>query len=334
VTTVGEVLAGATARLRTGSPDVVESARLDAELLLAFVLGIERTRLLAYPEAPIGTGQEERRAGLVECRARGEPVAYLRGIAEFHGLAFAVDQRVLVPRPATETLVDLALDEVTRRLVAAPRSPGAAPLAIADVGTGSGAIAVALAVALRRRRMAAEVAIFATDASADAIELARENVAAHVAADTVGLAVADLLPQPGAPVGQLVAPERFDLVCANLPYIRSADLPGLPAPVQFEPAGALDGGADAADLPGLPAPVQFEPAGALDGGADGMAVIRRLLPLLPGRTSPGALALLEIGADQASAVLAAATTALPDWAAEVLPDLAGLPRVACLRRPA
>jgi release factor glutamine methyltransferase len=310
MTTVGEVLAGATARLRTGSPDVVESARLDAELLLAFVLGIERTRLLAYPEAPIGTGQEERLSDLVECRARGEPVAYLRGIAEFHGLAFAVDRRVLVPRPETETLVDLALDEVIRRLVAAPRPPGTPPLAIADVGTGSGAIAVALAVALRRRRMAAEVAIFATDASADAIELARENVAAHVAADTVGLAVADLLPLPGAPVGQLVAPQRFDLVCANLPYIRSADLPGLPAPVQFEPAGALDG------------------------GADGMAVIRRLLALLPGRTSPGALALLEIGADQASAVLAAATTALPDWAAEVLPDLAGLPRVACLRRPA
>ena len=165
-------------------------------------------------------------------------------------------------------------------------------------------VAVAIAAALRRRGMASEVEIVATDQSAAAAALAAENAVAHGVADHVGVAVADLLPAQGAEAGLLRTPERFDLVCANLPYIR----PGA--------------------LAGLPAPVGFEPREALDGGPDGLDVIRRLLALLPARLDAAGLALLEIGADQADLVARAVVSLLPGWGCEVVADLAGLPRIA------
>ena len=306
MTVGGAALAATASRLAAAGPDIADTARLDAELLLGFVLGVERTRLLAYPEAPLGTGQVERFHGLVARRAVGEPVAYLRGIQEFHGLAVAVDGRVLIPRPETEMLVDGVLAHIAGRLAAAPRPSGTPPLVVADVGTGSGAIAVALAVALRRRGMAGEVEIVASDSSAVAVEVARENVVGHAVADRVGVLEADLLPPAGAEAGLLRVPARFDIVCANLPYIATPALAALPRPVRFEPEGALDGGSDGLDL------------------------IRALIERLPGRTSPEASAFLEIGADQAAGVAAAAEQSLPGWACRVLPDLAGLPRLAVL----
>ena len=298
---VGELLAAGTDRLRAaGSP----SARLDAELLLADALGTDRTGVLAHPDGLAGDGPAARFAAAVERRAAGEPVAYIRGMKEFHGLALAVDARALVPRPETELLVDLALEELADVLRRGPRPAGTPPVTVADVGTGSGAIAVAIAAALRRRGMAGDVEIVASDLSADAAALARENAVAHGVADRIGVAVADLLPPAGEAAGLLRAPERFDIVCANLPYIRTGDLAGLPAPVRFEP---LD---------------------ALDGGPDGLDVIRRLLALLPDRLSDGGLALLEIGSDQAEAIGDAAVALLPGWGCDVVADLAGLPRIA------
>ena len=299
--TVGGLLAAGTDRLRAaGSP----SARLDAELLLADALGTDRTGVLAHPDGLAGDGPAARFGAALERRAAGEPVAYIRGMKEFHGLALVVDARALVPRPETELLVDLALGELVDVLGRAPRPAGTPPISVADVGTGSGAIAVAIAAALRRRGMAGDVEIVASDLSADAAALARENAVAQGVADRVGVAVADLLPPPGAAAGLLRAPERFDLVCANLPYIRTGDLADLPAPVGFEPPEALDG------------------------GPDGLAVIRRLLALLPDRLNDGGLALLEIGSDQADAIGDAAAALLPGWACQVSADLAGLPRIA------
>jgi release factor glutamine methyltransferase len=293
-------------RLRAaGSP----SARLDAELLLADALGTDRTRILAHPDGLAGDGAASRFAAALERRAAGEPVAYIRGIKEFHGVALAVDARALVPRPETELLVDLALSELAEVLGRAPRPIGTPPVRVADVGTGSGAIAVAMAASLRRRGMASEVEIVATDQSAGAAALAAENAVAHGVADHVGVAVADLLPAAGAGAGMLSTPERFDLVCANLPYIRTGDLAGLPAPIGFEPREALDG------------------------GPDGLDVIRRLLALLPARLDAVGLALLEIGADQAGSVTAAVGSLLPGWGCEVVADLAGLPRIASIVPP-
>ncbi len=305
MTTVGDLLAAGTDRLReAGSP----SARLDAELLLADALGTDRVGVLAHPDGLAGDGPAARFAAALERRVGGEPVAYIRGLKEFHGIALAADARALVPRPETELLVDIALGEIAEVLGHGPRPAGTPPVHVADVGTGSGAIAVALAVSLRRRGMANDVEIVATDQSDTAVALARENAVAHGVADRVGVAVADLLPAPGDEAGLLRAPEGFDIVCANLPYIRTGDLDGLPLPIQFEPRDALDG------------------------GPDGLAQIRRLLGLLVARLADQGLALLEIGSDQASAIIAAVDALLPGWSCEVVPDFAGLPRIARIVR--
>jgi release factor glutamine methyltransferase len=308
--TIGELLSGALERLRASGS---ESARLDAELLLAHALGVDRTALIAHPEQPVGPDAAAQFADAVRRREAGEPVAYIRGLKEFHGVAFGVDARALIPRPETEVLVDLALGEIGDRLARAARPPGTPPLAVADVGTGSGAIAVALSVALRRRGMLGEVEIIASDVSEEAVDLARENAVGHGVADRVAVAVADLLPPAGRVAGLLIVPPRFDVVCANLPYIPSADVPGLPVAASFEPVGALDG------------------------GPDGLDVVRRLLDALPERLASDGVALLEIGSDQGGALHAAIARQLPGWDARVEADLSGRPRVARLvpsREPA
>ncbi len=217
--TVGALLDEATRQL---SEPVHEQARpdtprLDAEVLLAHVLGIGRTGVLAHPGAPVGDGSASTFRTLIARRLAGEPVAYLRGIREFHALAFSVDARVLIPRPETEQLVDLGFDRVRAILTGAPRPPGAPEIRVWDVATGSGAIAVALAVLLRRRGYLDEVRLVASDVSADALALAIENAVAHGVADRLELVRGDLLDIPGrAPV---------DLLLANLPYIRAPTLP-------------------------------------------------------------------------------------------------------------
>jgi release factor glutamine methyltransferase len=297
--TVAEALRGATQRLTAAGS---ESARLDSELLLGFVLDVDRTAVLAHPEAALSTDQAARYDAAVERRAAGEPVAYIRGIKEFYGLAFAVDSRALIPRPETERLVEVAVAEVMRRLTASPRDRDDPPIRIADVGTGSGAVAVALIVALRKQRVRDEFSVFATEISPDALDLARENAVGHAAADQLRFVEADLLPP------YIEAP--FDLVLANLPYVRSDAIATLPIAASFEPRVALDG------------------------GPDGLAVIRRLLERLgEGALAAGGEALLEIGADQEAGMAAAVGEVLPGWTCRVERDLAGYPRVARIAPP-
>lgn len=291
--TAGALLREGAERLRESGS---ETARLDAELLLGHAIGAGRTVVLAHPETPVGTDAALRFRSAIERRVAGEPVAYIRGLKEFYGLAFSVDRRALIPRPETERLVELAAAEVMRRL---GLGRGRADvLRIVDVGTGSGAVPVALAVSLREARAADAVEIVAVDVSADALDLARENAVGHAVADRIRFAEADLLP-----VG-----ERFDLVVANLPYVRSDAMAGLPRATAFEPALALDG------------------------GVDGLDVIGRLLDRLPKALADDGLALLEIGADQGEAIVALVADRLPGWRCTVETDLAGLPRVARISR--
>ena len=294
--TVGELLSGAGARLREAGS---ESARLDAEVLLADAIGTERTTLLAHPELPVGDEAAARFEEALARRSAGEPVAYIRGIKEFFGLAFAADNRALIPRPETERLVEAGRSTVMTRLGAPGRGRDPAPIRIVDVGTGSGAIIVALAVELRRRKvdLARDVSLLATDASSDALGLARENAVGHAVADVIEFVEADLLP-PAPDYGGPI-----DLVLANLPYVKSDAIGGLPVAASFEPVIALDG------------------------GPDGLDVARRLLALLPDALAANGVALLEIGADQGSAAPAAVEEILPGWTASIEPDLAGLPRV-------
>lgn len=283
------------ARLRSSGS---ETARLDAELLLAHALGVERTSVLAHPEASLGAeAAAAYEAGLVR-RERGEPIAHIRGVKEFYGIAFSVDARGLIPRPETEALVGLAEREVIRRLTAAPRPANSPPLRVVDVGTGAGTIAVALAVLLRRRRMLESVALLATDRSAEALDLARENAVGHGVAAAIRFVEADLLP----------GDEPLDLVLANLPYIPSGDVPGLPVAASFEPRLALDG------------------------GPDGLLQVGRLLERLPRALAGDGAAFLEIGAGQADAVAALVVDLPGDWRSELTRDLGGQPRVVRVER--
>jgi release factor glutamine methyltransferase len=299
MSTVRQLLDVGVARLRESGS---ESARLDAELLLALALDTDRTGVIAHTDAPVGDGAAARFEAALDRRVAGEPVAYIRGVKEFHGLAFGVDPRALIPRPETELLVDLAELEIIRRLTGAPRPKGSPPLDVIDVGVGSGAVAVTLAVLLRRRRMLDEVALAATDTSEDALQLARENAVAHAVGDRIEFQNADLLP------GDAV--KAWDVVLANLPYVRSDVVPTLAIAASFEPALALDG------------------------GPDGLRVIDRLLGLLPGALAHTGAAMLEIGGDQAVEMRALAAERLPGWSCEIELDLGRLPRVAILRRDA
>lgn len=276
-----------------------ESPRLDAELLLGHVLGVGRATLLAEPESVVSDAQTVAFEDLLERRARGVPVAYLRGMKEFYGLVLSVDERALIPRPETETVVDRVLTLISQRLTGGPRPAGSKPLVVWDVGTGSGPIPVALAVECRRRGYGGEVMFTATDISPDAIALATENAVAHGVADRISFAVADLADLPGAPPA--------DLLTGNLPYITSDDLPQLPVAASYEP------------------PI------ALDGGPDGLTFVRRLIEQLPSVLAPGGVALLEIGSDQADAVRVLCP---PGWEVVVHDDLAAWPRVVELTRPA
>lgn len=294
--TIGELLRAGTARLRDSGSD---SPRLDAELLIAWAVGVERTAVIAHPEASVGPEGTRAFEDALTRREAGEPVAYIRGVKEFNGLAFAVDSRALIPRPETEILVSEAEREVAWRLTSAPRPAGTPELRVIDVGTGSGAIAIALASALRKRRMLNEVSLMAVDRSADALKLARENAVGHAVADAVVFAQADLLPETEPP---------FDLILANLPYIPSGEIESLPIAASFEPRLALDG------------------------GTDGLTIVRRLLEALPSALVANGTALLEIGFNQDMAV-EAAVEALPGaWHCRIQADLTGRPRLAHVER--
>jgi len=282
--TVGHAVVDATARLRTaGSP----TPRLDAELLVAFVHQRDRAWLLAHPEAEVD--EPAQLDDLIERRAAGEPVAYLRGFKEWRSLRIRTDARALIPRPETEQLVDAAVAELEERL-----ARDAAPIVAWDLGTGSGAIAVALALRFRTAIALGRIRLVASDASADALELAAENLAGHGVSDLVDLACADLLEPAGV---SLPAP---DVIVANLPYVPSDEI-----------------SADRGSL-------AHEPHSALDGGPDGLAILRRLMADLPARVATGATVLLEIGAEQAAAVTQLAPRGMTVM---VAPDLAGIDRV-------
>lgn len=208
-----------TAALKTAG---ISSPRVDAEVLLGFVLGCDRLALYREPRREVAAGEAARFEELVARRAAGEPVAYLTGEKEFMGLGFAVTPAVLIPRPETELLVETAVTLL--RGVAAP--------VVADVGTGSGAVAVSLAVLLPAAR------VFAVDISTAALTVARENACRHRVADRVVFCAGDLL-EPFAGNESF-----FDLIVANLPYVPSEEVAKLPRPVRREPVLALDGGAD------------------------------------------------------------------------------------------
>ncbi|HET9164006.1 MAG TPA: peptide chain release factor N(5)-glutamine methyltransferase [Solirubrobacterales bacterium] len=237
----------------------ISSPRLDAELLLAEATGWERARLVTEPEAGLPADAGRRFGEMVRRRLRREPVAYILGRKGFRSIELEVDRRVLVPRPETELLVELALELAPRRVL--------------DMGTGSGAIALAIAEELPGCELVA------TDTSAAALEVARANAARLGLAGRVEFVEA-MLPPTDMDGVELVGTEAFDLIVANLPYVAETDWPGLePEVSEWEPREALLGGPDGLDVirAAIPCAATLAPALALEVGAGQAPAVGELL---------------------------------------------------------
>ena len=215
--TVLEVLSAASGYLKDHG---VDSPRLNAEHLLAHVLGKKRLDLYLEFDRPVSDAERAPLRDMVRDRGTGKPLQHLLGTTEFFGRLFLSDSRALVPRPETEQLVELVLE--------APSCRDAA-MNVLDIGTGSGVIAITLALQLPL------AAVTATDISSEALSLARENAARYSLDGKIAFCEADLFPSGDG---------RFASIVANLPYIASAELASLQREVRHDPLVALDGGLD------------------------------------------------------------------------------------------
>lgn len=285
VARVAGVLCDAAARLRdagNGNP------RLDAELLLMKALGRSREDLYRNPEGGLKASEASRFESLVSRRLQCEPVAHLTGWQEFWSLDFRVTPDVLIPRPETEHLVETVVE-----FLAARRGP----CRILEIGTGSGAVAVSLA----REFPAAE--IWATDVSAPALEVARENAARHGVEGRMHWLRGDRV----APVRGLA--DGFDVLVSNPPYVPSGEVGRLQRDVR-----------------------DWEPALALDGGVDGMDFHRSLVCDGVGYLRAGGMLAMEVGAEQSGPVSRLLEAREGLGGVRVRCDYAGLPRVVSAER--
>jgi release factor glutamine methyltransferase len=217
--TVGQFLNSARSALAADST----SPGLDAQVLLAHVLGKPRAWLLAHTDEFLSLDETQQLEAGLAALASGIPLPYIIGSWEFYGLRFRLTPDVLIPRPETELLVDTARRWLERQ---------AERKLVMDMGTGSGCIAVSLAAYF------ADILVTAVDISPEAIEVARSNAAAHAVSDRIQFVQSDLFTNVAG---------SFDLICANPPYIPSATLRNLEV-YGREPVLALDGGADGLDL--------------------------------------------------------------------------------------
>jgi len=267
--------------IRAGVPP--DQAAIDAEVLLRHVTGWDRASYLARRLEP--ATEAHRYEAVIVRRERREPVAYITGHREFWGLDFTVTPAVLIPRPETELIVEAALE----RLTDADRT-----WRIVDVGTGSGCMAIAIAKERPR------ALVTATDVSAAALAIARENAARLGVADRIAFVETPLLTGLDGP---------FDLLVSNLPYVPRGARPALSPDVRdYEPETALYGD-----------------------GADGLGTVRTLLASAGPHLAPGGWLLMEFGMDQGAAIVTAARDVSGLEVIEVLRDLQGHQRTLVAR---
>ncbi len=306
-----------------------DSPALDAELLAAYLLGIDRTRLWMEPEHPLSRAQQEHFHQLVKRRCRREPLPHILGEWEFFGLTLQVSPDVLIPRPETETLVEVCLaklKDMRHSRIRGTLNPELSTLNSqlstlngVEVGTGSGAVSIAIANQLP------DLHIIATDSSEAALSIAQENCIHRNLADRITLLQGDLLEPLEAAVGRgrpwapkplfhrslgeggwrrrQPPPQEVDFIVANLPYIPTGQIPSLPPEVR-----------------------DWEPRSAIDGGPDGLSAIRRLIEDAPRWLKKGGFIALEISPEQANEVQRL-LSAQNFGACEIVSDLSGRPRV-------
>jgi release factor glutamine methyltransferase len=257
----------------------LDSPRLSAEILLSHVLGAERMKLYMDPDRPASAPELATLRGLAGRALKDEPVQYLTGRAWFFGLELAVDRRVLVPRPCTETMVETVIqrarvvkDEVSEA-TAAGAPPTVSPIDVLDLCTGSGCVGIAIAKNVKGAR------VVASDISPHALAVAQENAARCKVDDRIDFRAGDLW-------DVLAEGETFDVIVANPPYIPDDEWPDVPANVKL-----------------------FEPALALRGGPDGLTLVRRVIEGVLPRLKPGGLLMVEVAASRAEEAKALAEQA-------------------------
>lgn len=296
VTDVRVALKEGMAQLRAAK---IPSYTLAAELLLMHTLGRDRTWLYTHPEAELDTSLAREYFALIARRAAGEPTQYLTGKQEFWGLEFDVNPGVLIPRPETEHVIEVALERLGARGIKINMHTGepSPPLRIADVGTGSACLAVALAHELPHAK------IFATDISAAALDVARRNAARHGVSSRVHFFEGDLLKPISDSTGS------FDLIVSNPPYVAQDSAAALAREVR-----------------------EHEPHTALFGGPSGIEMYERLIQQAGELLRSGGVLVLELGYDSAQYVRAI-LVAQRQWVnVSVTNDLAGIPRVLSAER--
>src|SRR6266404_482068 len=302
----------------------VPSHTLAAELLLLHVLGRDRTWIYSHPEEKISSADADRYLALIARRITGEPTQHLIGRQEFWGLEFEVTPDVLIPRPETEHVIEVALARLAVRELRANRPPKStgAGLQIADIGTGSGCIAITLAKELPQANFVA------TDVSPAALAVAKRNATRHAVADRIKFSEANLLSQVGA---QHVAPHPgkiqnsappasresrirdhdsrlFDLIASNPPYIGRREADSLAREVR-----------------------DHEPHAALFGGEEGYELYADLITDSAKHLKPNGILVLELGHNSLEAVQPLLDTSA--WTnIGVTNDLAGIPRVLAAER--
>ena len=283
----------------------VPSFTLAAELLLLHILGRDRTWLYAHPEEQISSADADRYFALILRRANGEPTQHLTGKQEFWGLEFEVTPDVLIPRPETEHVIEVALDRLALRELRARRKQTLTGegLQIADIGTGSGCIAIALAKELPG------ATIYATDISSAALAVARRNAARHSVAGRIRFLECSLL--DGSVDSSLVtrhSPLLVDLIASNPPYVGRCEAATLMREVR-----------------------EHEPEIALYGGEEGYELYPGLIAQSAAHLKPGGILVLELGHNSLPAVQPLLDTFA--WTnIGVTNDLAGIPRVLAAER--
>lgn len=281
-------------QLRTAN---VPSHTLAAELLLLHVTSQDRTWLYSHPEEILLAPVAEAYFALLARRSSGVPTQHLTGKQEFWGLEFEVTPEVLIPRPETEHLIEVALDRLAVREIRAGRQPrlNGENVTLVDIGTGSGCIAVTLA-----KELSAST-VYATDISKPALEVARRNAARNGLADRIQFLESNLLEAFSS-----VTPDStlsFDLIISNPPYVSLRDTDSLPIEVR-----------------------EHEPRIALFGGEEGYELYGALIPEAAQHLKPGGLLILELGYNSLPAVEPLLDR--PNWVGvSVTKDLAGIPRV-------
>ncbi len=290
----------------------VQSFTLAAELLLLHVANRDRAWLYAHPEEILSADTASQYSALIQRRAKGEPTQHLTGKQEFWGLEFEVSADVLIPRPETEHLIEVALDRLAVRELRAGRPPLVTGNGhtIVDVGTGSGCIAIALAKELLG------ATVYATDISVAALDVARRNAARHGFSDRIHFLESNLFegfssivyPERSLRRATCHSPLSFDLIVCNPPYVGRRDAESLPQEVR-----------------------DHEPSAALFAGEEGYELYRALIPQATRHLQPGGLLVLELGYNTLPAVQPLLDPS--HWTnVSVTNDLAGIPRVLAAER--